>query len=277
MRRKDSPMNGPIGHDQLKFLAAISPEWRAEKRRREHAAAEAVRQQKHDEFVRAITRPNWPDNDRAVTEDDVDRFVEAITSHEGCQIHEAGWDAAKHPRRGGPPNAGWWASTSGGSGGLTTSNSSVARQYADDSQTNSGAGSRPSSNPAPSQGAMNGNSDHTDRRVKATTAEFSPSQEAPAHLIASRTGGHHWVPQAVFREFFDRMTEDAYRIFQMGTESPELYDHANDTWNGIKHHEYSSALRELMRDWIKENGGKLGKKRGEGVSFLDRDGRMQKP
>ena len=79
----------------------------------------------------AITRPDWPGRERAMTEEEVDKFVEAITSRGGSEIHEAGWDASKHPRRGGPPNAGWWASTAGGGGGAgsTTPNSPVDRQY----------------------------------------------------------------------------------------------------------------------------------------------------
>jgi len=65
------------------------------------------------------------------------------------------------------------------------------------------------------------------------------------------------VPQKVFGDLASKMTEKAYEIFRAGTESPELYHHANDTWNGVKHAQYSTALRELLEEWITANGGRI--------------------
>ena len=42
MRLNDRRLDGPISPEQLEFLAAISPEWREEQRRRERAASEAA-------------------------------------------------------------------------------------------------------------------------------------------------------------------------------------------------------------------------------------------
>ncbi len=53
------------------------------------------------------------------------------------------------------------------------------------------------------------------------------------------------------------MDESALKVFQRGTESTGVYNHAYDPWNGVKHSEYSKAMAELLKDWIKERGGKL--------------------
>ena len=62
------------------------------------------------------------------------------------------------------------------------------------------------------------------------------------------------------------MTEAAKKVFELGTESPDLYNHANDPWNGVKHWEYSGTMRELLQDWIRKNRGKLGE--GAAKEFL---------
>ncbi len=282
MRRNDSRGDGPISREQLEFLAAISPEWRDELRRRDRAAAEAAHRQDLDDFVRAITvpdwstrgrsptsaetqefveaitRPAWPD-ERPITREEVDRFVDAITGRGGSTIREAGWDPAKHPRRGGPPNAGWWASTSGGgsSSGSTTSNSASDRQTANDSMPNRDTHGGASPSRLPSQIAGHDDGHRNDGGTPAKTTEFSPSHGATAHLTASSPGGHHWIPRQVIKDLSHRMTEEAKRIFSLGTEAIDHYYHANDTWNGVKHHQYSTAVHELLDDWITRNGGQL--------------------
>ncbi|HWA97517.1 MAG TPA: hypothetical protein VG713_03470 [Pirellulales bacterium] len=250
MRRKDSRMDGPISGEQLEFLAAISPEWREEKRRRERAGAEAAHQQEIDNFVRsitvpdwphrgpsstsgatqefveAITRPAWPNGERPMTSEEVQTFVDSITRHDGPAIYEAGWDPAKHPRvPAGQPGGGQWTS-----GGGTSSGS-------------------------PSQ-----RGDQNDGEIQAKTAEFSPSQGGVAHLTASSPGGHHWVPRLVIKNLSHRMTEGAKKIFSLGTEGIEHYFHGNDPWNGVKHNQYSTAVQELLDDWITQNGGPLDEK-----------------
>jgi hypothetical protein len=137
------------------------------------------------------------------------------------QLLEERWDPSQHPRLGGPPNAGWWVTTKG-----------------------SGQGTEPSSG----------------RTIAATPASHTNSKGIPAQLVAAQSGGgHHWVPRVVFGGFESRMTKDAYDLFKGGTKSPELYDHAYDTWNGVTHGDYSDALHELLDEWIKTCGGKLDK------------------
>jgi hypothetical protein len=128
---------------------------------------------------------------------------------------EGSWDPSQHPRLGGPPNAGWW-STSG-----------------------SAATTEPSSG----------------RTIAATNASHTTSKGTPAHFAAAQSGGgHHWVPQKVYGDFKSNMADKAYDIFKAGTKSPEMYDHAFDTWNGVTHGEYIDAMRKLLDDWIKTRG-----------------------
>jgi hypothetical protein len=53
------------------------------------------------------------------------------------------------------------------------------------------------------------------------------------------------------------MDADALKVFQRGTESTGVYNHAFDPWNGVKHSEYSKAMAELLEGWITKKGGKL--------------------
>ncbi|HVU87641.1 MAG TPA: hypothetical protein VHD36_09995 [Pirellulales bacterium] len=245
MRRKDSRMDGPIRSEQLEFLAAISPEWREEKRRRERAGAEAAHQQEIDNFVRAITvpdwshrgpsstsgatqefveaitRPAWPNGERPMTSEEVQTFVDSITRHDGPAIYEAGWDPAKHPRvPAGQPGGGQWTSAEDGRSGSTLSNSSSDRETMNDSAPTSNADQRFSANRSPSQRSARDDSDRNDRRTQATTAEFSPSQGAMAHLTGPNSVGHHWVPQSVFNDLAPKLTKKALEIFALGTEDP---------------------------------------------------------
>ena len=55
------------------------------------------------------------------------------------------------------------------------------------------------------------------------------------------------MPQDVYGKLKSKMTEDAFRVFELGTKSPQLYDHAADTWNGVTHKRYNQAMRELWR------------------------------
>ena len=92
----------------------------------------------------------------------------------------------------------------------------------------------------------------------AKTAQFT-GVHAPVHLAAAAraVAGHHWVPQGVFKPLKDRMTQDAFDIFKLGTESTGEYNHAFDTWKGVTHGEYSKAMTELLKDWIAKKGNKL--------------------
>jgi hypothetical protein len=62
------------------------------------------------------------------------------------------------------------------------------------------------------------------------------------------------------------MDDAAWNIFASGTKPTKLYDHAFDTWNGVKHGEYSEAMRKLLDDWIKTHGGELDEK--DAAKFL---------
>ena len=53
------------------------------------------------------------------------------------------------------------------------------------------------------------------------------------------------------------MTQDAFDIFMLGTESTGVYNHAFDTWKGVTHDQYSKAMTELLEDWIAKKGNKL--------------------
>jgi hypothetical protein len=108
------------------------------------------------------------------------------------------------------------------------------------------------------------------RAVAATTTPYSTSGGIPVHLAAAKAvGGHHWVPQVVFGNLESKMIKGAVDIFKAGTKSPEFYDHAFDTWNGVTHGEYSGAMRKILEDWIEAGGGRIDED-GARVSVLDR-------
>jgi hypothetical protein len=106
--------------------------------------------------------------------------------------------------------------------------------------------------------------------IAATTAIHTTSMGTPAHFAAAQSGGgHHWVPWAAFRDFRSRMDDAAWNIFASGTKPTRLYDHAFDTWDGVKHGQYSEAMHKLLEDWIKAHGGKLkGDAAGEFLSWI---------
>jgi hypothetical protein len=282
-------MDGPIDPEQLRFLAAICTEWEDELHRRRRAEAQVAEQRKLQEFVNRITGPDWPRLEREPTADEVERFVEAITTPDWSDkvpsrlaekaqgfvdaitgpdwptrdssggpppqgeaetnsashwpMDEA-WDSSKHPRRGGPPNAGWFAAA-GGAGHAAGGGSQSVSADADNAGAPRGA---------------TGDAVNAATGTHAIPAVFSPSHGAAAHLIsATRPGGRHWVPQDLYGGLKDLMSKGALDIFKMGTEAPDLYDHAIDTWDGMTHGEYSSAMRELLEDWIKQKAGKLEK------------------
>ena len=79
MHRNNRHFEGPIDPEQLKFLAAISTEWRAELQRRQAEDAEAERQRGLKAFVESITAPVTPGLDRSLTREEVQTFVNAIT------------------------------------------------------------------------------------------------------------------------------------------------------------------------------------------------------
>jgi hypothetical protein len=74
------------------------------------------------------------------------------------------------------------------------------------------------------------------------------------------------VPQAVFSARKSKMTGGAYKILESGTKSPELYNHAFDTWNGVTHDDYIAAMGKLLDEWINVRGGKL--KDQDAATFL---------
>ncbi|MES1213717.1 MAG: hypothetical protein ABUL64_03945, partial [Singulisphaera sp.] len=291
MRSQHRPIDRNIAPEQLRFLAAISPEYRDEFHRRELVAVQSLRDQEVIDFVRAITTPDWsqrdltppsaqtqqfvdkitrsgsPGTDRPVTEEDVRRFVDAITGRGNAPLNEGGWDATKHPRRGGPPNAGWWAPTTGGAQRLATHapDSSRPQQPPRDSEGNNTSNQPPTSRsdhvgdatrPLIHRGPM-----HPDdpNHHPMTDLTYRPSiDDARIRLLgANSAAGHHWVPQAVYNELKRNLTAKALRIFQLGTEDPGIYYHAFDTWNGITHGQYNDAMQELLEDWARVNGGRL--------------------
>ena len=65
----------------------------------------------------------------------------------------------------------------------------------------------------------------------------------------SGLAGHHWVPEAVSRDLYalQIITRDAWEYFRRGTYGVMPYDHAGDTWNGVKHLQYNDAVESLIR------------------------------
>ena len=197
---------------------------------------------------------------RSVKAGGAEQFVESLL--------EGAWDPSKHPRLGGPPNAGWWASAgTGGQGAGNSSTSSpqrvsVSPRSADATRSAADGPAivrRSAAAGAESAGGAAKQDNSGTRSTKATTAAYSASKNVPVHLAAAqKSTGHHWVPRAVFNEFGSRMERDAVRVFDIGTESTGLYDHAFDTWNGVTHAKYSEAVRALLDDWITQGGKKLG-------------------
>ncbi len=246
MRRNERRIDPNMDRKQLEYLASISTEFEHELYRREREEKEAARQQRIQEFVNAITTPDWRDPPRPMS-DEQRQFVDAIMGRRTVTVHEGDWDSSKHPRRGGPPNAGWWASTGTGGAGnhAPGTDSTAARDH------------RPSGEWPTSTSRSENDEANYRGTVHATPLPYSPSNGAPAHAAAAvSSGGHHWVPQSVYGALENKLTEKAREIFELGTESPGLYYHANDTWNGVTHGQYNDIMRELLEDWIKTCGKK---------------------
>jgi hypothetical protein len=220
--------------EELERLAEFSSKHAEELRRLQSAEAEARRQRELLEWAAGIST-HAEEKLRALQRKEAqereawrraERFVESLL--------EGTWDPSKHPRAPkGQPDGGQWVEKGGGAG----------------------AGAAPATEPSSGRG------------IDATTATHTASKGIPAHFAAAQSGGgHHWVPQKAFGDFESRMTDDAYNVFKAGTKSPELYDHAFDTWNGVTHDKYSGAMRKLLEDWIKTCGGKL--KKNDAADFL---------
>ena len=60
----------------------------------------------------------------------------------------------------------------------------------------------------------------------------------------------------MYNDLQSKLTKAALEIFAMGTEDPEVYNHAFDTWNDVTHDKYNRAMRVLLDDWVKASGGK---------------------
>jgi hypothetical protein len=185
------------------------------------------------------------------------------------QLLEGNWDPSKHPRLGGPPNAGWWAATNGGGSGAgggtfssknasdplstPTTQSTRKPQYVDHSRYVVGDATT---------------KDPVDGPTSTTTSTSHPtSKGVPVRFAAARSArGHHWIPRAVFGDLKSKMTDGAYKIFELGTKPTEIYDHGFDTWNGVTHDIYIEAMHQLLNAWIKARGGEL--KDDDAAKFL---------
>ncbi len=261
MRGDELGGDGSVSYEQLQFLAAISTEWEQRLRDRQQEASRQQHERELRQFVDSITGPDYP---RRELSEAAQEFVNAITGQPTPNIHEANWNPAKHPRRGGPPNAGWWAPTTNGAvsdnqRGFPSPPSPWPSERPENAVQH-GTVKGESSGIARQPPTSNNSAKHEmTRRPEAKTAEFAPSHRRDAYLIVARTKGHHWVPRKVFSDLSHLMEEGVVAIFEMGTEAPDLYYHANDTWNGVKHKEYSEAIYKLLESWIKENGGRLNK------------------
>lgn len=210
--------------EELQRLAPFSSRHAEELRRLQAAEAEARHDREVLEWAAQIST-EAADKLRAL------RCKEA-EEREACRrgeqfaetLLESDWDPSQHPRAPkGQPDGGQWIGQGGGAG--------------------EGGGSD-----------TGGSGD----ALAATTASHSTSKSIPLHFASAQSaGGHHWVPQAVFGGFESRMTTGARDLFKAGTKSPDVYNHAFDTWNGVTHDKYSGAMRELLDEWIKTCGGKL--------------------
>ncbi len=219
--------------EELERLAQNSSRYADELRRLQAAEAEA----RHDREVlkwaaRISTRAE--EKLRALQRKEAEerdgwRRAEAFVE----SLLEGRWDSSPHPRAPkGQPDGGQWIEKGGGAGAASGSRS-------------------------------NGSGD----AFAATTASHTTSRGIPVQLAPAQSGGkHHWVPWAAFRGFESKMDKGAWNVFASGTKSTELYDHAFDSWNGVKHGEYSQAVRQLLDNWIKAHGGKLEDK--EAAKFL---------
>jgi hypothetical protein len=163
---------------------------------------------------------------------------------------EQRWDPNKHPRLGRSPNAGWWAKA--GAGGQTGKNSAgSSTQYLStkgDSPDSSLGQLNDLGRLVSSQANTPTKAAETSqlKRTLATTVSHRSGTGVPIQLAALARQGHHWVPQAVFGRLASRMTARALAVFKSGTKDTGFYSHAFDTWNGVTHDVYNSAVETFV-------------------------------
>jgi hypothetical protein len=248
--------------EELERLAQFSTEHAEKLRALESAEAEARRERENLEWAASIS-PRAEGILRALERKEAEER-EAWSRAEAFVEKSLGetWDPSKHPRLGGSPNAGWWATT-GGSGNDTPKATASAKSALDSmaSFVSKHVPSEPATFTGSATGADGSRDWSTAKPIAATTAQFTGTH-APVHLAAAARApaGHHWVPQAVYGALKDRMEREAFEIFEAGTESTGMYNHAFDTWKGVTHDQYSKAMNGLLDDWIQKQGGKLNEK-----------------
>ena len=222
----------------LKWCAGISDRAATKLRRLEWAEADAKAKTRHDrellEFVAAIT--GKPEHQHQLRELIRNEAEEREASRRGEAFHEryvadvTEWNPDQLRVSAGSPQGGQWSR--GGGGGAS-------------------AGGPPSHRDPMTQ-HNRGVADHTGEPMatsgtSAKTAQFTGGH-APVHLAAAASAvGHHWVPQGVFGPLSHLMDENALNIFKLGTESTGVYNHAFDTWNGVKHERVQQGDDEAAR------------------------------
>jgi len=179
---------------------------------------------------------------------------------------EGNWDPSKHPRAPkGRSDGGQWVGKGGGGeageftsmrnhasypvlkGGKNSTQKSSVDRFSKD--VGVAAPTADPWSPEPS----------TARTIATTTKSHTNSKGIPILLAAAqKRRGHHWVSHFVTKNLESKMDEAAQKVFEEGTKSPEMYDHAFDTWDGVTHGNYSDALYVLLDNWINACGGMLG-------------------
>jgi hypothetical protein len=210
--------------ENLERLAQFSSRHADELRRLQSAEAKARHDRELLEWAAGISTRAEHELRALQRKESEDREAWRRAEQYAKKLLEGSWDSSEHPRAPkGQPDGGQWIGKGGGAGAANASRGNGGGEV-----------------------------------VAATTASHTTSKGTPAHFAAAQSGGgHHWVPWAAFGGFESRMDKDAWNVFASGTKSPELYNHAFDTWNGVKHGEYSGAMRQLLDAWIKTRGGKL--------------------
>ncbi|HEX4143894.1 MAG TPA: hypothetical protein VHY91_10200 [Pirellulales bacterium] len=241
----------------LEWCAGVSDRAAATLQRVQFAEAEAKAKARRDpellEFVAAIS--GKPEHERQLREliekeaKEREAWWREGAFHERYVADMSEWNPDQPRVPVGSPQGGQWSK--GGVGGLS-------------------AGGPPSHlglMPQHNRGFADHTSEPATTGNTAAMAQFT-GDHVPVHLTAAARArvGHHWVPQGVFKPLKDRMTQDAFDIFMLGTESTGAYNHAFDPWKGVKHREYSEAMAELLKDWIAKTGNKLEAK--EASQFL---------
>lgn len=261
------PVSAAASRRQLKLLAESSAEVAEELRQLDAAELKARRDRELLEWAAAIS-PEAEQKLRALERQQAEERESWRRAQEYAEtLLEGTWDASKHPRGGYPQNRGWWSPSSGAGGSAANSTASEISlplplptdSGARSSSSHYAAGGRASRPGAAFTAAAGPEVNQNQSKVHAQFASNSNQKNAPVEFVAARPAGHHWVPWAVFLGLESKMDEDAIKVFKEGTKSPVVYNHAFDTWNGVKHGEYSDAMHALLEDWIKVNGGHLDK------------------